>query len=384
MALDTKLFTEPIDTGLKADPTFNKFYIAIKVNNKRKRMTLDYSSKTWSKRDRIAKARGELEKLREGIKNSTGDVDNSTPLDKIAELYFATRENTDWTKEIISIYNAHISKVLGNKPVGDIKATNIDALISKLRKKGAAAATKNGCSNRTIQKITKNVLGPILKYAYESEIIPSVPAIRAPKLENTKKLVDSADVMLKDLYNAIMELYADEPLYRAFFLFALFGRRAGEILKLEWTDVNFRNNTYIVRAENNKVKRDQSYALSPVIKEALEEFKDSKGIIFVSSRKPDQAMLIPRKQVSRLGEAIGKPDLNLHYFRNVYSSYLVNQPGITPQIAAAALGHLDFSTTMRHYASIDHMNSSQKALESATNLLKPQEDIIDAQIEGSK
>ena len=54
MAVDRKQFTELIDTGIKANADFTKFYISFKLNGKITQRTVNYSTKNWDKRTKIA------------------------------------------------------------------------------------------------------------------------------------------------------------------------------------------------------------------------------------------------------------------------------------------------------------------------------------------
>ena len=67
------------------------------------------------------------------------------------------------------------------------------------------------------------------------------------------------------------------------FLFLLRGRRKGEVLSLEWKDVNFEQKSYTIRDENSKIGETQKYLLDD---ELIEHFsyidKKKNGLIFKS------------------------------------------------------------------------------------------------------
>ena len=66
-----------------------------------------------------------------------------------------------------------------------------------------------------------------------------------------------------------MNIYKDDGFYRGLFLFALYGRRWNEIRTLQWSDINFKQNTYTIRAENNKINENQTYELPEPITQAI-------------------------------------------------------------------------------------------------------------------
>ena len=60
MAVDRKQFTNKIESGLKANDDYNKFYLNLKLNGKSKQTVLDYSNNQWDKRTRIKNAKTQL------------------------------------------------------------------------------------------------------------------------------------------------------------------------------------------------------------------------------------------------------------------------------------------------------------------------------------
>ena len=57
MAVDRKQFIHIVDTGLKANSNYTKFYINYKLDGIIKQKVLDYKNKDWDKRTRIARAK---------------------------------------------------------------------------------------------------------------------------------------------------------------------------------------------------------------------------------------------------------------------------------------------------------------------------------------
>ena len=182
MAIDTKEFINKVDIGLKSNKTFDRFYARIKIESKIVQRVFDYSSKSWDKKTRVAKAKIELQELRE----QKSPIADTSTLDTIAELYFKAREPSNWTTELTNIYRLHIKDVLGKKKIKDLRRVHLDELVSKLRKEGKSKQNKDGCSPRTIKKVLVECLKPILQYAVDNNTINKLPVFPTIKLNRVE------------------------------------------------------------------------------------------------------------------------------------------------------------------------------------------------------
>jgi len=321
MAINTKEFINDVDVGLKANKTFTRFYYRYKVDNKSKRGIFDYAAKEWDKRTRVAKAKAELLNLKNKTVNSGLNFNENSTLNQVSEIYFTiARDQTDWTKELQSVYKTHCKDTIGKKRIKDIRKVHIDNLKKQMETKGFTKQTENGCAPRTIRKVLVQSLRPILEYTVENKVLEDIPTITVKLPKNKKKTVTSASQKLAALYKAIMEVYDNEAFYRGLFLFALYGRRWNEIATLEWRDIDLLNNTYTVKAENNKIGEEQTYDLPPVILEAINQITDEKvGLVF-KSPVTGKKLYSPKKQLAKLRDFVDIPELTMHYFRHILVS----------------------------------------------------------------
>ena len=127
-------------------------------------------------------------------------------------------------------------------------------------------------AERTSRGVYQSV-NPIFKYfnmkaAKFGINIPS-PALQRdlPPLNNERGLELTLEE-IKELFNELKN-YPLTPV-REIFMFLMHGRRFGEVVTLEWSDINFEENIYTVRALNNKARVDMIYHLSHRLKETLE------------------------------------------------------------------------------------------------------------------
>ena len=361
MAVDRKQFTQTVEAGLKANSSYTKFYINFKLDGKIKQRVIDYANKDWDKRTRIAKAKADLAAEKNKQVNTGVNFTENSRLNDVADLYFEKScEVSKWTDERKDAYNLYCKNSIGKKRIKDVRQVDVDSLRKSMELKGHSKQTINGCSPRTIKKVLIQILKPIMQYAIDNKVLSDLPNIKAPKQTRQKKLVEDAGTKLATLFKSIMTIYADEPFYRALFLFALYGRRWNEIRTLQWSDVNFLTSRYTIRAENNKIGQNQTYELSAPIAEALSQIKDEHTGLVFKSPVTGAELYPPKKQLAKLKTSAGIENLTMHYFRHILVSAM-GEAGTATTILSASLGHTNLDTVNNFYLSANHTKASQEA-----------------------
>jgi len=368
MAINKDGFTEKVDIGLKANKSYTEFYARFKIETKEYSKLFDYSDKNWDKRTRVTRAKSDTLTFKELSKTKhfalTTNFDETATLDQIAEAYFTNEcGKTQWAQEKQDAYRLYLVKPLGKKKIKDIRLHDINLVRTAMEQKGYTKQTVNGCSPRTIKKILLQTLKPIMQYAYDNKVIASIPKIELSKHHSKlnkakKKKVVDAGIKLATLYKAIMHLYYDNPLYRALFLFALYGRRWGEIKTLEWRDINFSKHVYTIREENNKIYEEQFFELPQPIEEALLQILDNKKGLVFKSPITGGILVTPKKQLTKIKELADIPELTMHYFRHILVSAM-GEVGTASTILSASLGHTNLNTVNQFYLSANHEKASQ-------------------------
>ena len=378
VAIKKSEFKEKVDIGLKADKTYTKFYFRFKIEGKDYSKLFDYKDKNWDKRTRIAKAKADAMEFKAYTQRKLNEItvgfDENSTLNKIAEAYFEKEcSSTAWTEERKDAYRLYIQNTIGKKKIKSIKLHDINTVRKNMETKGYTKQTQNGCSPRTIKKVLIQTLKPIMQYAYDNKVIDEIPKIELSKQyskinKKKKKIVIDAGVKLASLYKIIMHNYQNDPFYRALFLFALYGRRWGEIKTLKWDDIFFTKKIYRIKAENNKIGEEQFYELPVPIYEALEEMVDNKvGLVF-KSPVTGKMLSTPKRQLAKIKELSNISELTMHYFRHILVSAM-GELGTANTVLSASLGHTNLDTVNKFYLSANHVKGSQIANETIDKLV---------------
>lgn len=134
--------------------------------------------------------------------------------------------------------------------------------------------------------------------------------------------------------------------YRIAILFALdCGLRRGEILKLNWDDIDFEAQTLTIQAQNSKTFRSRVLPLPSNCLDELRRFRE------ISSPTASGNLVLTVKDIRAGYDAIraeaGLLDVRFHDLRHTYATRLVAGGLALPQVSNA-LGHTSLATTFRY------------------------------------
>jgi integrase len=337
-----------------------KTYLArIKVNGIDTEQIVGYSNDKYKTTPLIAyNKRNELiEEYKNG--NSIKIKDNPT-LDIFLNDYIDLKKGSispNWIKNIIYFYNKHIPKNIKNKKFRDISESDLQKIINRL--------IKEDYSGRYIKSV-KDLFYPLYKRAIALDIVSKnlVYQLSFPKFDNERKFYLSED-KARELYKEILNIPKLE--YRLMFILLMRGRRKGEVLSLCWEDINFEENSYIVRDTNNKIRKNQKYILDSELIEHLEQMPEDKGLIFKSYRTGRKYRDIPRQAFKELKEKVGITDMKIHDFRHLFGGMLINNE-VPIEIISKSLGHQNIRTTQRYSKMKEEM--AKKGVDTFLGILK--------------
>lgn len=160
----------------------------------------------------------------------------------------------------------------GHLSVDSITRGQIQAFVDDMAKNGKNMKTGKPLSRKSIVHHL-NFLSDVFNYALRFDMIDSNPCnhIFVPKGEKKEKEIYTVEEM-KQLFKLVNQ-YA--PLkYKAFLTLAVYsGFRNGELMGLEWKDVDWENNVISVRRTSNYTVTDGNYTDTPKTKSSIRSLK---------------------------------------------------------------------------------------------------------------
>lgn len=267
-----------------------------------------------------------------------------------------------------------------------------------IRKKGNnGSKTKKPLSGKTILEHHR-LLRAMLHRAVYWQLIVSNPAerVQPPRAKKPKRR-SYDDEQTKILLENLEKLTVEDTKYKVAIILTIFtGVRLGELMGLEWQDVDFRNGIISINRSSQylsdmgvftKVPKTESsireIAIPEFIISLLEEYKlwyeeqkslygelwmNSDRLFVQADGKPMHPSSISKWFVKYVG-TIGLPVINFHGLRHTNASLLVAQ-NVDIAVVSARLGHAQISTTLDFYVNplLSHNRKAGYALE---NLLLP-------------
>ena len=267
-----------------------------------------------------------------------------------------------------------------------------------VRKKGNnGSKTKKPLSGKTILEHHR-LLRAMLHKAVYWQLIVANPAerVQPPKARKPKRR-SYDDEQTKILLENLELLSSEDTKYKVAIILTVFtGVRLGELMGLEWTDVDFKNGIISINRSSQylsdmgvftKVPKTESsireIAIPEFIISLLEEYKlwyeeqksvygelwtNSDRLFVQADGKPMHPSTISKWFVKYVGQ-IGLPVINFHGLRHTNASLLVAQ-NIDIAAISARLCHAQISTTLDFYVHplLSHNRKAGYALE---NLLLP-------------
>lgn len=280
-------------------------------------------------------------------------------------------------------FNRHTIPYIGNVKIQKLSAATIQGIYQKLEKKGL--------SPRSIQYV-HTTLHEVLKYTYKMQIIPRNPAefVSVPKQQKYKAQVyDKKEVA--NLLEAAKGTRFDIPIRLAVGL----GLRRGELLALQWSDIDFQNN--ILSVNKNLVYVDKKYtvgeskaqsgirklAAPPSLMEALrhhkvrqmenklafgKDYQDNRLICCRPDGRPIHTASFSQ-EFNRFLKSHGLKHIRLHDLRHTNATLML-QMGVPAKVASERLGHASISITLDTYTHVVQ-ELNQEAAEKLEDIFVP-------------
>jgi len=214
----------------------------------------------------------------------------------------------------------------GDIPLSHITTRHIDMLIKDMRRDGLATPT--------INKNLRHVKAALRKaHAWEYLKTP----VRFPK-----KLTEETALR----YLTVEQLrtlvgWLDDPEWADFVLFGAYsGFRSGEIIRLEWSDID-NPQGFIRKSKEQKNKNESRWPISTPARAILDRCRNHGGKkVFRFSCRTWVSQKFKQAAV-----AIGCPDLRFHDLRHTYGSHMA-MAGVDLKSLQLLMGHKSIASTM--------------------------------------
>ena len=284
----------------------------------------------------------------------------------------------------------HINPELGHIPLNKLTQNDLQQFYGRLKKNGRKAHTDkygNGLSDRMVRMCHATCRSALEKAKLDG-LIRTNPAIGCklpPKKVREMQVLDR-DELQRFLIQAKVEGY-----YELFLLELATGLRRGEIVALQWDDLDFQTGVLSVSKQVNAVKGELQFStpktkssirkivLPPALLEVLREYKKTvvSRWMFPSPLKYDMPISpgVAERQLSHILELAGCKHVRFHDLRHTFAT-LALQGGMDIKTLSAMLGHVSAATTLDIYTHItDDMRFTAAAnIDRGIGKVAPQED----------
>lgn len=251
----------------------------------------------------------------------------------------------------------HLIPAFGDKRLDEIKMHAIEVLKADLLARGKS------------RKRVNNVLaclGKMLRYAHEVELIDNVPRIKLLKLPPQK-----FDFLTFEELERLLDAVKDNRERRALFLLgAESGLRMGEIIGLEWGDVDFVSGKITVRRSewrgivgSPKGGRERQIPMTVRLAAALRAHRHLRGErVFCQDDGSSFTHGIVEAAIRFARKRAGLRHVGCHVLRHTFCSHLAMR-GAAPKAIQELAGHTTLTMTLRY------MHLAPSALREAIGLL---------------
>ncbi|MEU2430768.1 site-specific integrase [Streptomyces sp. NPDC007861] len=342
----------------------------------RKRKTV-YGS-TWEECDE--KRQELVRRDRQGIPTPSRSAKLSEWLPYWLEQYVQpNRKRTTYAKYEMHV-RLYLVPLLGSRRLESLTTANVRQMLSKVTSQASAATAKEA----------HRVLRTAVTAACRDELISRnvVQLVPAPRVEPRELRPWTLDETL-----TFLEAARTDPLYTAFVLAVVLGLRRGEVLGVQWKDVDLDRRALTVRTTLNRggkelyldTTKNRRARVIPIplmcvaplrwqrLRQASRraaagaEWQESDHVFTTRSGRPIEPRNLYRS-FQRVSESAGLPRVRLHDTRHGCASLLF-AAGVAPRTVMEILGHSQIAVTMNVYTHVSD-NHRREAMGHMDRLLK--------------
>ena len=344
--------------------------------------------KSWTPPKEMSRTQAEKEVNRLAVlfdeECAHGQVTAAIKLQKLCEQWFseyAELNHRSTTLQREHLIASRVYPALGHYRIDKISARDIQKFINSLARPGANKRNGNPLSQKTMRHHL-SFISSIFEYAIRLDMISSNPCTKVtiPKIDATGKAYRKPEkhIYTKEQAREFMKILAEAPMkHRLFFTLAIYtGCRRGELLGLEWKNIDFESATMMIDHTSNYTSEKGIYSdatktekstrlvdLPPTVLELLRAYKKDQDSykanlgdkwqehdrLFTKWDGPPMHPATLYSWLKRECERRGFPFYGVHTFRHLFVSLEI-EAGIDPTTIAAMVGHSTPQTTLTTYS----------------------------------
>ena len=261
------------------------------------------------------------------------------------------KQSTLLTKK--TVLQTHILPFFGNKPINEIKASDVRRWQAKLM------SSPNNYSQTYLKKINTE-LNSIINYAKRFYDLNTNPCGKAGTIGKAK--AEEMDYWTYDEYIAFREGVKDKPLsYICFEVLYWTGMREGELLALSPTDIDFDNKLISINRTYQRIggkdvftspktrKSKRKIPIPDFLCQELSDYIQSRYMLDADERLFPVTKSYLSHEMIRGCKNTDVKKIRIHDIRHSHASLLINQ-GCDALMLADRLGHEKVSTTLNTYS----------------------------------
>ncbi len=276
-------------------------------------------------------------------------ISTATTFRVIAEEYL-DKQRREGRSETTIVKNRYLLEqafsAIGERPVAEIKAAEVLAILKHLEKRGTLETAKR----------VRATIGAVIRYAIATARAESDPttalagAVIAPKVKHRAAILDPLE--LGAFLRAVDQFDGQPTTVAALRLLPMVFTRPGELRMAEWREFDLANARWVIPAKRTKMRREHEVPLATQAVAILKELHALTGkgrLLFPGLRTVERPISENTLNASLRRMGYSNDTVTAHGFRATAST-LLNQSGkFSPDAIERALAHQDPDAVRRAY-----------------------------------